>query len=126
MEKVTINVPSGLAKMYGFENGLQLESDKFEAALQVVVDDAKNLVDNHRKGDRRIKSNPLCNLIDAGLFTVDRIIEEMPKLEAKTSSLPSGQRKVLYQAIEMAMVKMLRTAKEELEEKMKGQESKTE
>ena len=126
MEKVTINVPSGLAKMYGFENGLQLESDKFEAALQVVVDDAKNLVDNHRKGDRRIKSNPLCNLIDAGLFTVDRIIEEMPKLEAKTSSLPSGQRQVLYQAIEMAMVKMLRTAKEELEEKMKGQESKTE
>lgn len=126
MEKEVINVPLALAKLYGFEDGLQLEASDFKKALGVVIDDAKGLVDDHRKDGKRLKSNPLLNLIDTGMFTVDRVLQEMPALVAKTSELPSGQRKVMMQAIEMAMAKMLHTASKELEDKMKGKSDKTE
>ena len=126
MENQKIKVPVELARQYGFENGLEMEEKDFRIALQMVVDDANNVVNDHRKDGKSIKSNPLCNLIDGGQFTVDRILEELPKLEAKTSELPSGQREVMMQAIEMAMVMMLRAMSEELEKKMKGQDTKTE
>ena len=126
MEKVMINVPLELAKAYGFENGLQLEEQDFKEALQVVVDDAKSLVSSYRKDGKSIKRNPLVNLIDAKMFSVDSIIEEMPKLAAKTSDLPSGQRKVMMQAFEMAFAKLLQKAREDLEAKMKGENEKSE
>ena len=126
MEKVMINVPLELAKAYGFENGLQLEEDDFRDALQIVVDDAKNLVDSYRKDGKSIKSNPLVNLIDAKLFSVDVIIEEMAKIADKASELPSGPRKVMKQAFEMAFARVLQKASEELEEKMKSETQKQE
>lgn len=121
-----INVPLELAKAYGFENGLQLEEQDFKEALQVVVDDAKSLVSSYRKDGKSIKSNPLVNLIDAKMFSVNSIIEEMPKLAAKTSDLSSGQRKVMMQAFEMAFAKLLQKAREDLEAKMKGENEKSE
>ena len=69
----------------------------------------------------RVEKARMLNLIDSGRLTKEYVLTEMPKLQDKTSTLPSGEREVLRDIIGTTI---RRTAKEQAETQLKEAQEK--
>ena len=97
---------------------IELTREKFEAALEKELRTIKDSIDSKRLClDGELKRNPLLNLYDEGKLKKEFIIQEMPRIQDKTSKLSSAKRRVLSGIISKAIN---RAAKEIQEQEKNG------
>lgn len=104
------------------EKKLNINGEHFAKVLDSEIKSLIGRVEKARIAlDGKAKRNPLLNLIDSGRLTKEYVLTEMPKLQDKTSTLPSGEREVLRDIIGTTI---RRTAKEQAETQLKEAQEK--
>lgn len=117
------------------EKKLKIDGERFQEVLQEELNELNGSLEKQLlliKG--KAKRNPLLNLYYSKRLNLEYVLEEMPKLMNKTSTLPSGEREVLRNIISKAINKTaldqaqaeLDKANAKLEKKEKSTKSKTE
>lgn len=106
-------------------NKLELTKDQFEAALEKELASIKDQIKMTRLGaNGPLRQTPLLKLYDEGKLEKVFIVLEMPKIQNKTSTLSSAQRKVVSAIISKSI---WRAADEKRKaEEAKEQETKNE
>ena len=97
------------------EKKLNINGEHFAKVLDSEIKSIILRVEARRAELGKVKKNPLLNLIDSGRLTKEYVLTEMPKLQDKTSTLPSGERAVLRDIIGTAI---RRTAIEQAESQL--------
>ena len=87
----------------------------FIKALDDVIDKWKEKIKKAGKV-ADLKKSPIVNLYESGNLTREFILSEMPKLSAKTSTLPSGTRSCIAQLVEGAVAYAIILQKQNEEE----------
>lgn len=99
------------------EKKLKINGEHFAEVLESEINKLLARVSAKRAELGKVKSNPLLKLIDSGRMTKEYVLTEMPKLQNKTSTLPSGERAVLRDIIATAIRRTaIETAQKESEE----------
>ena len=102
------------------EKKLKINGEHFAEVLESEIKNLLLRVSAKRAELGKVKSNPLLKLIDSGRMTKEYVLTEMPKLQNKTSTLPSGERAVLRDIIGTAIHRTaIEQAKKEAEEEQK-------
>lgn len=115
------------------EKKLNINGEHFAKVLDSEIKSIILRVEARRAELGKVKKNPLLNLIDSGRLTKEYVLTEMPKLQDKTSTLPSGERAVLRDIIGTAIRRtaieqaesQLAEAKDKLDKKEKAVKAKT-
>ena len=101
---------------------MNIDGEHFAKVLDSEIKKLIERVEKARKAlNGKAKRNPLLNLIDSGRLTKEFVLTEMPKIQSKTSTLPSGEREVLRDIIGTAI---RRTANEQVEAQLKEAQEK--
>lgn len=87
------------------EQGLTTEEVK--AQIAEVIANAKENREKVRLASKsgKLKRNPFVNLDEKGILNPDAIVKEWDLIQAKKSSLSSGERQVIQQIVWMALRK---------------------
>lgn len=87
------------------EHGLTTEEVK--AQIAEVIANAKENREKVRLASKsgELKRNPFVNLDEKGILNPDAIVKEWDLIQAKKSSLSSGERQVIQQVVWMALRK---------------------
>ena len=98
-------------------NKLKLTKEEFEPALVEVLQDIKNkIITAKAVAKGKLKANPMHRLYDEGKLSKDFVLNEMPKLQNKTSTQPRVVRDILSDIIRKSIRKAyLKQAKERLD-----------
>ena len=116
------------------EKKLNINGEHFAKVLDSEIKSIIGRVEKARKALKgKAKRNPLLNLIDSGRLTKEYVLTEMPKLQDKTSTLPSGERAILRDIIGTAVRRtaieqaesQLAEAKDKMDKKEKAVKAKT-
>ncbi len=98
---------------------------RFERELDTVIaETTKDLEEADKNAKYGLKSTPLLRLIKEGKFNRDFLLSEFPKILAKKSNLPSGQREIINSVILFAARRTVILKHREQAEKASRQEGK--
>lgn len=88
------------------EKGL-LTTEEVKAQIAEVIANAKENREKVRLASKsgELKRNPFVNLDEKGILNSDAIVKEWDLIQAKKSSLSSGERQVIQQIVWMALRK---------------------
>ena len=112
------------------ENKINQELTTEEAKLQIteIIEEAKKSREAARLASKsgELKRNPFQSLDEKGMLNADRLASEFDVIQAKKSTLSSGERQVIQQIVWMALRKAaLKKAQETVQAKVEAQEKET-
>ena len=112
------------------ENKINQELTTEEAKLQIteIIEEAKKSREVARLASKsgELKRNPFQSLDEKGMLNADRLASEFDVIQAKKSTLSSGERQVIQQIVWMALRKAaLKKAQETVQAKVEAQEKET-
>lgn len=82
----------------------ELQRDEVRSALSEVIKKVKEARSKAAKAaPHGLKRDPFITLTEKGMMDEDFIIDEFDKIQAKASSLPSGERDVIKKLMTMAL-----------------------
>lgn len=112
------------------ENKINQELTTEEVKLQIteIIEEAKKSREAARLASKsgELKRNPFQSLDEKGMLNADRLASEFDVIQAKKSTLSSGERQVIQQIVWMALRKAaLKKAQETAQAKADAQEKET-
>jgi hypothetical protein len=84
---------------------LKLDGKHFSKVLEDYVESLKRQLNVLAQSKKRMRTNPLLTLWKSKRLTKEYILLEMPRLQNKTSKLPSSERAVLHDIISTCIKK---------------------
>jgi hypothetical protein len=97
---------------------IEFTNDEFKTALDEIiaanVKDYKEAQAEANKHKTRLKRTPFGNLLDSGRLNSDYMIDEAANIQAKTSTLPAGERRVITSFINAAALRALQAIQDKL------------
>jgi hypothetical protein len=112
------------------ENKINQELTTEEVKLQIteIIEEAKKSREVARLASKsgELKRNPFQSLDEKGMLNADSLASEFDVIQAKKSTLSSGERQVIQQIVWMALRKAaLKKAQETAQAKVEAQEKET-
>ncbi|MBO4551083.1 MAG: hypothetical protein J5733_10165, partial [Bacteroidaceae bacterium] len=112
------------------ENKINQELTTEEVKLQIteIIEEAKKSREAARLASKsgELKHNPFQSLDEKGMLNAERLASEFDVIQAKKSTLSSGERQVIQQIVWMALRKAaLKKAQETAQAKVEAQEKET-
>jgi len=108
------------------EKKLKINGDHFTKVLTKEIQELNIVLKIQLANIKgRARRSPLLNLYESGRLNIEFVLKEMPKLNNKTSDLPTGERTVLKGIIEKAIKQTVLEEEEEKAEKEKPKKKTT-
>ncbi len=86
---------------------MELQKEDVFPVVEEIINEVKKSRDAAEKASKNgLKSNPFSTLEKRGLMNAEFVTSEFDKIQAKASSLPSGERSVINKIMVMALQKV--------------------
>lgn len=97
----------------------KLSTEEVKAEIAEVISEVKENREKVRLASKsgELKRNPFVNLDEKGILNPDALVKEWDLIQAKKSSLSSGERTVVQQIVWMAFKKAIEAASKNIAEK---------